>query len=78
MSTECIENPDPALDPKRFASVQIRQLMPHFRRPDRGRRPGRRSFGGHPHVTAECLAGLRVIILTGQKTPRPRRNTSRR
>jgi taurine dioxygenase len=67
MSTEFIEKPDPALDPKRFAPLRVRQLMPHF---------GAEIDG--VDLTLDLPAGTRallrdawltygVVILTGQK-----------
>jgi len=67
MSTEFIEKPDPALDPKQFAPLQIRQLMPHF---------GAQIEGVNlvAEISEDIRALLRkawlaygVIILTGQK-----------
>jgi taurine dioxygenase len=71
MSSYFIEKPDPALDPERFAPLEVRQLMPHF---------GARIEG--VDLTADLSDDLRallraawlaygVVIFTGQKTLGP-------
>jgi taurine dioxygenase len=67
MSTEFLEKPDPALDPKRFAPLQVRQLMPHFGAEIKGIDLAAGLSEDIRTLLREAWLAYGVIILTGQK-----------
>jgi taurine dioxygenase len=71
MSTEFIEKADPALDPKRFAPLQIRQLMPHFGAQIEGIHLAADLSEDIRALLREAWLAYGVIILTRQKSLDP-------